>query len=150
MYCLVVASVFSNSALSNRSHAATCLSIRKTLARPCYRLHILRYVWLWFVELQRRDRCRTADSPARQNHHLRQSPQEQHHRPGVPGEAMSCLHPNKLIYSYCSNVWPRCPQCQPVNARYTFRIHIYVVSKPLAQTLWNTLSCSICLHVLFL
>lgn len=38
-----------------------------------------------FLELQWSDRHRIADSPARQEHHLCKSPQEWHHRPGVPG-----------------------------------------------------------------
>lgn len=38
-----------------------------------------------FPELQRSDGHRTADSAAGQDRHLCQSPQEQHHGPGVPG-----------------------------------------------------------------
>ena len=44
------------------------------------------YVSICLAELQWSDGCGAADSSARQHHHLCQSPQEQHHRPGVPGE----------------------------------------------------------------
>lgn len=66
-----------------------------------------------FPELQRSDGHRTADSAARQDHHLCQSPQEQHHGPGVPGTGArvasyafspqaTLVHPTKTVFT-CSS-----------------------------------------------
>lgn len=62
-------------------------------------------LWFHLLELQRSDGYRAADSPAGQDHHLCQSPQEQHHRPGVPGTSTCPLpsHTSSVVSVSFSN-----------------------------------------------
>lgn len=89
--------------IQNKHVHAPSYKLTHTLVNPHVELMQLHscshYVSLRCAELQWSDRCRAADSPARQDHHLCQSPQEQHHRPGVPGN-------DALIQLYCAVIAP--------------------------------------------